>query len=45
MKFPIPRGKPVDAFLDRGSRPEANVSHQVIDIGSGFWHVSWLHRR
>ena len=44
MKFPIPRRKVADAFLDGGSRPEADIAHQVVDIGSCLTHVPGLHR-
>src|SRR5579862_3777594 len=38
----IPRDKIRNAVLDGGLRPEADVAHQVIDIGEGFRHVAGL---
>lgn len=40
MKFPVPRGKPADTLLNRGRRPEADVTHQVVDIGLGLGHLA-----
>src|SRR5882757_5229825 len=40
----IPRDKIGNTVLDRGLGTEANVAHEIADIGEGFRHVSGLHR-
>ena len=39
-----PGYEPADALLDWSRRPEADVAHQVVDVGPGLGHVAGLHR-
>src|SRR5258708_35126521 len=41
----IPRDKMPDSILNGCLGPEADVPHQIPDIGGGFRYVSGLHRQ
>src|SRR6202035_5311634 len=41
----IPRDKIANAVLKGGLRPEADVAHQIPDIGEGFGDIARLHRQ
>src|SRR5882672_7981229 len=41
----IPGDEIANAILDGGLRPEADVAHEIADIGEGFNNVSGLHRQ
>src|ERR1700760_4403884 len=41
----IPRDEIGNAILDGGLGPEADIAHQIADIGKCFRHISGLHRQ
>src|SRR6202790_4189044 len=41
----VPRDKATNTILNGGLGPEADVAHQITDIGEGLHDVSGLHRQ
>jgi hypothetical protein len=42
--FAKPADKAGNALVDRSIGPKVKIAHQVVDIGTGGWHVAGLHR-
>ena len=43
MVFAIPGGEIAQAVFDRRCRPEADIAHEIVDVGASLRHIARLH--